>query len=182
MMIIYLCIGGGEIDRNGLFPGPDFVINELQDKGMNTNDTISLCKKGVTFDREKIELQFSNMIEKIRLREASWDIKMSEFILDNYKKVKLFYDPWHPTNYTLRYIAEKVLSMLGIDSTGMNSDIVLDTHEEPVYPKVAEILGLEWRDNEIRKSNNAKKILDYMDFDEYCREYMWCRNVRRRSL
>lgn len=55
------------------------------------------------------------------------------------------------------------------------TDKRLDYHEVPVYPAIRKHLDLEWKEEKIRTSNDAKRIASEMDIEEYIKEYLfWC--------
>ena len=83
----------------------------------------------------------------------------------------------HPTNVILEYIAYEILDRLEIKDL-LSADIRLDYHEVPVYPAICKVLGLEWRDEKIRTSSEAKRIATEMDVEEYIKEYLyWCHQM-----
>lgn len=163
-------------DRNGMFPYVDRVIERALTQMNNVNDIISFCKSKECLSKEEIVDNFHEYIEKIKKREAQWDICITEFILDHYKNEKLFYDSGHPTNTIFRKISEEILAKLGIQDMQIECSAVLDAHEVPVYPVTREVLGMQWEDDSIRVSKNAKRAVEKMDFEEYIREYIWWRN------
>ena len=112
-------------------------------------------------------------MNKIKERENKWDITIYDFIMQNYKRHKLFYDMGHPTNIVLKKIAEDVLERLGIKETNIDAQKKLDIHEVPVYPCRKKSLGLEWEDENIRKSDYACRMGENMDLESYVREYVW---------
>ena len=121
---------------------------------------------------------FNTYITKIQQREKDWDIKISDFILTHYKSEKLFYDSGHPTNVIFEKISVDILQILGI-SDWISTDLRLDSNEIPIYPWIRKVLGMEWTEERIRVSSNAKKCSDYMDIKEYIREYIWwCHSER----
>lgn len=158
-----------DIDYSGMFPMLDLIIDEC----MEVDEIICYCKSLGIFDTNYVLTMFEAMIKRIEKREKNWDVKILKFIVENYKKQKLFYDPWHPTNVVLEYISKEILKILNMDVEEIKCDYMLDSNEEPVYPDVKSILKLEWTDNEIRKSNGSKKCVSKMDFEEYIREYIW---------
>lgn len=162
-------------DRNGMFPHADKIIDSFTLSGETYEYIQKHYKDDGLIEKEQIILNFNNVIDKIKQREKNWDIKVSEYILDNYQKVKLFYDIGHPTNVLMLFISLGVLKMLEIDGEQeidvTNAISVMDGHENPVYPCVASTLGILWKEDKLRKSNLAKKLLDSMDFDEYIKEY-----------
>lgn len=166
-------------DLNGMFPYADKVVDKCVENNMNKQEIIDYCKSQAAISIQEIHNTFNKCIEKIMLREKNWNIKVSDFIKDNYQKYKLFYDNGHPTNIVLQYICNELLLLLGLDKTIIDSTyICLDTHEVPIYPIVKETLGLEYDERYIRKSCNAKKLAGKMTFEEYISEYLfWCHNI-----
>ena len=64
-------------------------------------------------------------------------------------------------------------------SDWISTDLRLDSNEIPIYPWIRKVLGMEWTEERIRVSSNAKKCSDYMDIKEYIREYIWwCHSER----
>lgn len=108
-------------------------------------------------------------------REEEWDIKISDYILQNYKKEKLFCDPNHITSRMAKEIALRILKYMGyqqditIDISGM------DTREVPVYQDVKAALGLEFEDDVIRKcatgywALNSREMTMEEYVDQLCR-------------
>lgn len=66
---------------------------------------------------------------KIKTREEKWDIKISDFIKENFDK-PLFYDPNHPSELIINYISSCLCSLLNIQYTKCTSAI-LDALEMP---------------------------------------------------
>ncbi len=160
-------------DTNGMFPHADTIIDRCVEDGMTVEEIIAFCESDLSLKEESILSNFEKYMGKIKEREKAWDIKIYDFIIEKYKKVKLFYDEGHPTNIILEKICKDILYELGIVEEYIYSDIILDTHENPVYPAVKHCLQLEWSEAEIRRSFCAKKMCCYMDFEEYIREYLW---------
>lgn len=165
-------IKNGE-DTNGMFPRADKVIDKCVEQGMKKEDIIGFCMSGDSISRVEIEENFRLYVKKMRMREQGWDIKIVDYILENYKKQKLFYDMGHPVNDVLEVISAGVLEKLGITGESIFADENLDGHEEPVYPAVIETLGMNWDNGLLRKSLWGKKAREKMDFREYIEEYLW---------
>lgn len=117
------------------------------------------------FNNENIVASFNQFVDKVRGREKEWDIKVSQFILDNYKQHQLFYDPNHPTNFFLSYVSEELLRLL-IDNgkTGCNIQCIKETLENIEYPmchSVINALGLCWKESVIRRNNPFTRITPF---------------------
>lgn len=166
-------ISNGE-DRNGIFPDNDAVISRCLDSGMSIEDIINYCTRNDIFTEKQIINNFNTCLDKIYEREKNCDIKVYELIRNNYKDTKLFYDPGHPTNIVLEYIAVEILKLLGIvENRQLHAINNLSAHELPIYPQVQKVLGLKFRDDEIRKGNRDKKLTEKMNFEEYIKQYIW---------
>lgn len=166
-------------DVFSMFPWADSIIDKCMESGMNKKEIEEFCK-GVPIEENEIRENFRYYIEKIRVREQAWDIKIVDFILDHYKDEKLFYDMYHPCDNIIKQISIGVLKKLGIDDENIfnSEDSFLDANEDPVYPVVKNVLGLRWEETFIRKSIVGKKICRDMDFSQYIEEYLfWCYEV-----
>lgn len=76
------------------------------------------------------------------------DIRISQYIVENYKKVRLFCTPDHPSNILYAEVAKRIAALIGVDL-----DIeALDAEDYPfqpelnlpISPAVKEIMGLEF--------------------------------------
>lgn len=72
-----------------------YIIHQLLDQGLTQNQIIEkFLNLEIDFD---LENRFQKSIDILRTREQYTDIKISQFILDNYKDIKLFIKANHPT-------------------------------------------------------------------------------------
>lgn len=162
------------VDKNGMFPHSDNLIDMCVERGFSVEQIIEYCMSENAMSEEEVTENFKLYMDKIRIREEQWDIKIYDFIKNNYKRRKLFFDVGHPTNVIFKYIAKSILEILKINDD-IATTVQLDWHEVPVYPTVKKYLHLEWSENEIRKSKKAKRIATKMDTEKYIREYLfWC--------
>ena len=114
------------------------------------------------FDNNGIIDSFNQFIDKVRKREEAWDIKVSQFIIEKYQQHQLFYDPNHPTNYFLSYIARELLNLL---VEGENFGVVeleiketLESIEFPICQSAVTALGLQWKETVIRRNNPITRV------------------------
>lgn len=159
-------------DRTSMFPRRDALIEQCLENNMGLEQICSYVQENDIVSGEYILENFNVYINKIQQREKYWDIKISDFILEHYRSEKLFYDDGHPTNVLLEKISADILQILGVPDN-VSTDIRLDLNEIPVYPWIRKVLGMEWTEEYIRTSENAIKCNDYMDIEEYIREYIW---------
>lgn len=162
-------------DANGIFPHGDKFLDEAIRNKISIDEICEMIKKDV-FSSDEIRQVFNEECKKIKDRELNWDIKCLEFIMDNYKKNKLFFDQGHPTNYLMKYLVVQLLKLLSVVDSNIYSNKCMDEHEEFVYYCVKKELNIEWDETQVRKSSYARKLTDYMDRREYIEEYIWWKN------
>lgn len=158
----------------GMFPYGDSIIDKMLENGRSSKEILDYFKSGTAFDKEEIIENFTNVIAKFREREKNWDIKIIDYIMENYKTRKVFYDAKHPTNLVMYQIAIKLLDYIGIEGDDISCPINLGGYETPIYPEVKEVLGLNYGGtDEILRTDSFCKLTDYMDIDEYVRQYIF---------
>lgn len=159
-------------DRNGMFPHGNKVIEKALEEGKSVEDIVRLLESACISEDEIIE-NFAEEVSKMQKREENWDIKISRFILENYKDVQIFYSCWHPTNIVIKEIVLQILMKLGITDENIETELKMDTHEEPLLSCVRETLGIQWKKEHIREGSACKRINNKMTLEEYVREYVW---------
>lgn len=168
------------LQQKGIFVNGDVVLDDCVRCGKTLQEIIDYAKSGAALDKEYIVENFNTYMDKIKEREKNCDVKIYDYILENYKIRKLFYDPEHPTNDIIKKCATDVLRMLGIVDEGIHCESKLDAYEAPIYPVIKECLQLKWEDEDLRTGALGMRLSDSMDLDEYIYEYLWwCYDYRR---
>lgn len=119
-----------------------------------------------------LETLWQEFLEKVKKREKEWDIKISDFLLEN-KSKHLFYDPNHPTNMLLDFVSECLLKKLGIENiTFINSDLSfrLDAFEMPLCQSVINYFRIDDMPSVIRHSGQ-KIYAEKMFLRKYILQY-----------
>lgn len=182
MMFIqsYYEAGGKNADAAmpyGFFPYGDSVIDRLYEEGYSAEEIIIEIAKGKFFSEEQIRSNFDEMVEQFKKRERNWDVKIVDYILENYRERQVFYDHYHPTNVLYEYIAREILGQLNVSAKQLACPWEQDSYETFVYPEVARALEMKWwNDNcELRKQATSYRFEAHMDYGEWVREYIaWC--------
>jgi len=127
-----------------------------------------------TYNPAELNALFSKDMEKIKQREPNWDIKMSSFILENYKEIPLFNDAGHPSKYTMLYIAKIVAQLLGIN------DITDYSHYDPslgipypILPCVKQHFHLEYENDYELIANHMVHKPSSCTLSDYIKYYFW---------
>lgn len=158
-------------NRN-IFPEVDENIEKLFREGNDWKQIEEKLKRDV-YKKEDIVSNFKTYINRILKREEVWDIKISDFILGNYKTEKIFFDTRHPTNFVLEEIIRRLLDFLGMDTTFQHSVDEISEEELPVYPCVKKALGLKWDIENIRNNAFHRLTSGHMDMGQYIKEYIY---------
>lgn len=160
-------------DENGMFPLGDMNVDKLLENGIQNIDQIIQTIEGEYYNSDFIKQRFQKYANEMLEREKYWDIKIMDYILANFKRKKLFYDFRHPCNDVIREICKGVFKLLNVDCQSIQEiDENLGRYEEPVYPCIIRVLGLQWGNDNLRK--DGYKLTDgKMDFKEYYREYLY---------
>lgn len=130
-----------------------------------------MINKREVYCREEIVHNFRNQLARLKQREQECDIKICDFIEENYKTKQLFYDPNHPSNELIYEKGKRILKLLHLD---IQNDIVindaLDDGELFIYGCVKDALGIVYEQKYIKHHrysctlhNHAISLSDYID-------------------
>lgn len=156
----------------------DIVIEEAYNKcvKLGSLDDIIAYIDNYRFDDKKIYYNFNQMMNKISEREKNWDIKISDYILENFQEKDLVEDINHPTYKLLHEICTRLLKVLNINNVNYekiySSGCAMETF---IMPQVKKILGMKWKKEKIRLYT-----IDYcyhdrqpINYRQYVQEYVW---------
>jgi len=93
-------------------------------KGNNKAEILNKVEKGEIYTRQQVLDNFNSSLEELKRREQNLDIKMSSFLENNYKLVKLFHVFNHPNNFLLHNLTNSILSL------------ALDNHKEIEFDEI----------------------------------------------
>ena len=140
-----------------------------------TDAMVEMIENQEVYSAEDIWDKFNKEISKLQKRESVCDISISDYILNEYKKVKLFYDPHHPSKELIHEKGRRILSCLGIEideETPCKS--ALDSTEVFIYGCVKKALGMEFEEHLIRKNRYWGSFYQRpMDRKDYVEIYMY---------
>ena len=121
------------------------------------------------------ENEFKKMMNKIHSREKNWDVKISSFILENYKRIPIFRDKNHASDELMDEICRQLLVLCGIKRTpNLHQQSILGL-EEDVFEDVKEKLQLEYKKGLLRQKDSSVVLCGEHgeDYREYLKEYIW---------
>ena len=108
------------------------------------------------------------------MREKEWDIKVSDFIIENIDKKPLFFDPNHPTNFFFKYVYTKLLKKLDIKEKSLIKEptLSLETYQMPLCASIIDYFGLDYDLNNIEIRKHGYKLYKcHLDLKKYIIHY-----------
>ena len=158
---LYFSIKDKYIDK-AFDEGKDYI--EITDAMFNDNSI---------FDQNEIIQEVQRTIQKLFEREKDWNIKITDYIYNNYQVKKLFYDPSHPCECLLIEIAKRFLIYMNFTTDmDVKSCRLLDRYEVPVYGCVKNALNMCWKDDILRRSGGVRLGTERFDCKTYVKEYI----------
>ncbi len=149
-----------------------FIDNGLE-SGKSIKEIVNDYKTSGCYSQDHISWLFDKFIEKVRVREEEWDIKISDFLIEN-KNKDLFYDPNHPTPIIIEYICKGILSRLGIECSTLDISKMklLDDYQMPLCKDVIEFFGIKYNQDGIIRLEGKKVVRGKMRIEDYVKQYL----------
>lgn len=112
-------------------------------------------------------------MKKLSRRDKNWDIKIADYIKENYKRIPLFIDPDHPLKYLMQEIGRRTARILNINDIdeNLNYEPCLGI-SVPIIPCVMDFYGLNFI-VPCEKMHCLLKLNSGYGLKEYIRIYLW---------
>ena len=165
---------------NNVFGAPmcfdDWLIDEAYNMYNGNVENIKFYLEHYRFDEDEIIKKFNAMVDKWRAREERWDVKIVDFILENFQNINLFEDISHPAECLQHEICRRLIALLGCEDTNRSTHYHMGCCMEIfLWPQVKDILGIKWHKEQIRLYTKDYCYHDGqpINFDQYLTEYIW---------
>lgn len=157
----------------GQFPYGDSQLQELSQQGLDADAVIERYLNDSFIDSVySPESVISRYEAEQKDLECRRDQKLLDFIMENYRKVKLFESFNHPSRVLCIYQTNDLLAKLGmaaLEEAHTPTLEYLKGYEQPIHPVVAKRLGLEFE----CETSTAYRIWGKpMSFLEFTRAYV----------
>jgi hypothetical protein len=155
-------------DDRGPFPYGDRMIVQFLEQGASPQEAVERWFEADPGQWKKLDRFHDINVAKARQLDLEADVPLGAFVLDNFRRERLFVTYNHPSPLMLRHMARALCEALGYPGAEpmlpkANKDGIGLIHV-PVHPKIAAHFALEWFDPDMR----------YVYFDEQltAREFM----------
>lgn len=138
--------------ENGRFPAGDKYIDAFLDGGgqHTISELVEYIERQDFISSAEVLKFVEKAFEEHRKHEWACDIHMFDFLFANYRR-QLTYSPNHPTTNCIMELSRRVLNFMDItDTVFQNTRFLMSENNSlvgidvPIYPKVKEILGMEY--------------------------------------
>lgn len=156
----------------GRFPYGMKVLSDLADSKQYT-DVSEIIKHVSSPDLLSYQEIMEHLSRSINhMQQHTVDVDLTPFIMENYRKIRLFHTVNHMTNALLQKLAAEVITKLG------HANVVVDLSKKqeimgwqiwPIYPSVVRQLGLEFDTSVVLYRNDnvtntfSDFIIDYVN-------------------
>ena len=169
-------------------------LDSLIVEGFSNEEIFNIASEDDFFSEEEIKKTFKKACLSLKVEESKGNLKMYHFIIDNYKKQRLYMDGRHwavPLFYEVAKQIAVFFNMCPIDSAESITKNAVDyslerdyienlkaSSEDPVYPCVAKVLQIEYATEDYKYDIvlGDGKTVQKVTFKEWI--YMYCDCVR----
>ena len=162
--------------------GDRFVDKIMENSAMNPDveKILDAISNENFISTKEIQMYIDFSMNELKRRESICDIRISDFVEDNYKYKQMFYSPNHPFQFVLFELVRRILKFIGIRSESFyHLNDMLDENcyvysligqDMPIYPAVRKyFVGTEF----LEKSYANRYFWDlYANFRDFTREYI----------
>ena len=159
----------------GIIPEGDINIANILEQEQNIDKIALQLQDADFYTSEFLINNLNSSLEELARRETNLDVKVSQFIRDNYQQHRLFYVHNHPTDILGIYIVNKILNQIDLPQleqkmSGNPASGILDNTQIPIYPSVIKHLQLDFARQITYKHNRF--CTNHLSFDRYIKEYI----------
>ncbi len=127
----------------------DYIIENLIDEGKSTAEIIKYISDDKFFSKEEVIRNHQQTLKRGYFQDRLSEVKITDYIEENYNKKRLFYDRGHFGEDILKVYLARLLERLGEPEQKQEMDALdlsryFGINEAPIYPSTAHILNLEF--------------------------------------
>ncbi len=142
-------------------------------KNMTTSEIVSTVSDENFYSKEYVDKMLKRTLRLIEISEQQSDIKICDWMIDNYKKIKIYRDKYHFNNQLIYEYAKRIMNYLGCSDINLDYRDVISymgekrgrmwLYEMPIYPSVARHLELQFVNEQttycVLKSHHEKQMI-----------------------
>ena len=155
------------------FHREDKFVNKLINQGISKGEIIKKIQSGTCFDEREVLSNCLISIKQIEVMDRNSDIKIYEYVKNNYQSKRLFKDPVHMEDDLVCYVGNKILDLLGLPHNFKLPEKEIHYFTQlPIYPEVGKILGLKWITSESEMRVRMQEGMIGLNFVAFYERYL----------
>lgn len=166
----------------GVIPHGDANIIAMLEQGFKEKEIIARLSDPNFYSQKFLLLNLQQTIEELARRESELTIKISKFIIDNYKDYYLFHTQNHPSDILGVFVANQILDKIHLPRLGNELSFnhpyadVLNHIQLPLYPSVIKNLELTFA-KDVSGYRHGSFYTNNMTLEKYISEYINFNNL-----
>lgn len=167
---------------HGPFEYGDANINRMIREGKTADEVVEELTSDNFYSEEQVLMHIDTVLRTLEYAEDGCDIKISQYIRENYRKKMLYWDMAHPAPSMVWEIIRQILDVMQIKMSAeeqaqiKENKIIVPKYDRhctviPVYPCVARRMGLEWWQEDMQYDVTFYNGVKRLTFEEYIRSY-----------
>ncbi|WP_022765823.1 WcbI family polysaccharide biosynthesis putative acetyltransferase [Butyrivibrio sp. XPD2006] len=160
-----------------LYRKEDVNINKLVENGLSTADIIKVLSSEDFYSEQQVLRKVKTTFHISELGEEGMDVKIVEYIKDNYQREMLYQNYVHPNRPIIWKLIEGILNCIGITDSSLSAcELSAPYHphqsgDVPIYPSVVKHMRLDFITPEHKYEIMTADGIKLMDFKEYVEHY-----------
>lgn len=154
----------------------DAIIRKLYKEGKSEEEICDIILNGEIWNKEEIQQKFMASMDLIKEEDEECNIKIYNYIVDNYRNKLVFIDAGHVSNDIYKEYIMQILNIIGIKYEKINDVLELRDHYQtiPIYGCVARTLGFSYyTKNQIIKRDTYCLTDEPLSVLEYVKQYVY---------
>ncbi|MBE5884352.1 MAG: hypothetical protein E7291_08075 [Lachnospiraceae bacterium] len=158
----------------------DLNINKMVLEGKTTGQIVEALSSADYYSTQFLHRSLRVALRMLDVPEMDVDVKIADYIRENYTKVKLHQNFLHPNKSVIWEYVRRFLKVINVsveEVDRLESEAPLHIHQGgdvPIYPCVAKYLGLEFVDENTKYeilTGNGVVQMDFRESIEHFAEY-----------
>lgn len=160
-----------------LYRKEDCNINRMVLEGKSTKEIVDTLSSEDYYSDKQVKRSFQYAMKLIQIAEKDVDIKIADFILENFRKQMLYQNFIHPNKCVIYEYIRRLLHAIDISTAEVDEleqEAPVHEHQSgdvPIYPSVIKALELEFVDNATKYEIMVGNGMVYMTFREYMEHF-----------
>lgn len=160
-----------------LYRKEDCNINRMVLEGKSTKEIVDTLSAEDYYSEKQVKRGFQYAMKLIQIAEKDVDIKVADFILENFRKQMLYQNFIHPNKCIIYEYIRRLLHTIDISTAEIDElerEAPMHEHQSgdvPIYPSVIKALELEFADDTTKYEVMIGSGMVYMTFREYMEHF-----------